>query len=203
MKKILYILAALYVFTSTPSKAADIIEITVSPGYTMPIWVNPGSPPEENIGGLSFTVRSYFGSLFFDEYDIEYGVEAGYFPLYSWDYTETFMGSQERYRSRYSVIPVIGQARFRFGLPTDDSFPYFVTGIGFFHWRRSYEYPESLPGAGIIRTSGTETRTTLGFTGGVGYWAQLSHNLHGDLMLRWTSSYSAINFHFGLGMMFF
>ena len=209
MRRIVFVLtAAALLFGAPRAEAMEGIEITVSPGYTIPIWGYAGTARDETAGGLSFTVRGYLGSMMVGEYEFDYGFEAGYFPLYSWEYTWDYgIWGEETYKSSYSVMPFLGQVRYRFGEPGDDSYFYGMSGLGFYHWRWKYEnsFPvyNYMTGQYVTEEdSGTATSTTLGLTAGVGYKAQLGDNLHGDVMLRWTGAYSVINLHFGLGMLF-
>lgn len=221
MKKFLVIVLGLVVFVTVTNVQAqkapqvviepmDQIEITGSPGYALPMWDygyhSTFQDENEKAGGLSFTARSYFGKFKYGKnYELDYGVEVGYIPLYKWEYYSGYRwwdDQDRKYMDKYSVIPILGQVRYRFGSPDENSFFYATTGLGFYHWRHSYEEPRLNENDEIFQYTNTESNTTLGITAAYGYKMGLGDNLHGDAMIRWTSAYSVINLSFGVGMDF-
>ncbi len=194
---VLFFTGNLYAYNVVTVDTMEDIEITFSPGYSIPMWdrYHYCAPEEDGIhGGISFTARSYFGKVSFGRmYEIDFGLETGYLPLYNWEYTD----QNGLHKLNYSVIPIIGQIRYRFGSPQDNSYFYATTGAGIFLLNFSYEceyYTPTKTDSGI--TPG------IGATAGYGYRMELGDNLHGDALIRWTSRYSAINLSFGLGMEF-
>ncbi|MGM0442543.1 MAG: hypothetical protein ACQEQC_09010, partial [Elusimicrobiota bacterium] len=206
MKKFLSVILFLGIFFTVNSVNAqeiviepmDQIEITASPGYALPMWDYGyySTIRNEKAGGLSLTARSYFGKFKYGkDYELDYGVEAGYIPLYKWDYT----ASSGYVSHKYSVIPILGQVRYRFGSPDENSYFYATTGLGFYHWRHAYEEPKwDSTNDEYFQYTNTDTRTTLGITAAYGYKMGLGDNLHGDAMIRWTSAYSVVNLSFGV-----
>ncbi len=205
MKRILALAACALLLYAVPSSAfepgtrMDGIEITLAPGYVIPLWTGyAGWGRNETSGGISFNARAYFGSFIIaDEYELDYGAEIGYLPLYSWDYSDTIGGDDFTYSTSYSVIPIIGQVRYRFGEPGDESYWYATSGLGFFMHRWSWEQPvrkgDIFTGITWEQDSGTETSTGLGLTASFGYKAGMF-----DFNGRWTSRWPAFNITAGI-----
>ncbi len=205
MKKILTLAACAMLLYALPARAfepgtrMESMEITLAPGYVVPLWGGyAGWGRDETSGGISFNARAYFGSFIIgDDYELDYGAEIGYLPLYSWDYSEDIGGDTYKNEASYSVIPIVGQVRYRFGEPGDESFWYATSGLGFFMWRYSYEYNYDTwsfaRGFHVAEESGTETSTGLGLTASFGYKAGMI-----DINGRWTSRWPAFNITAGI-----
>ena len=210
MKKlILLIAAATIMFSASAARAQGGMEIYAVPGYAIPTWTGYGYTAKgETSGGLSFGARAYFGSFeVSDDVALDYGAEISYVPLHSWEYTDTHTYGDEEtytYSHTYSIIPVIGQVRYRFGEPGDEAFWYATSGISMMQWRHAYEYPEVYGSWGdynVRQVSGTNTHTYTRLTASFGRRLQLGDNLIGDLSGRWIGGW-ALNLTFGVGMMF-
>ncbi len=204
MKRILAFAVCAMLLYAVPARAfepgtrMESMEITLAPGYVIPLWTGyAGWGSDETSGGISFNARAYFGSFMIgDEMELDYGAEIGYLPLYSWEYSDTLGGEEWNYKSSYSVIPIIGQVRYRFGEPELESYWYATSGLGLFMHRWSWEQPVNTGtfwNPDINQDSGTETSTGLGLTASFGYKAGMF-----DINGRWTSRWPAFNITAGI-----
>lgn len=197
MKRVLTVAVGMILLYAVPAGAfesgtrMDGMEITVAPGYSLPFWSGwAGWGESVTRGGISFVGRIYLGSFIIgDDIELDYGAEAGYIPIVSWDYTT----SAGDWSASYSIIPIVGQVRYRFGEPGDEAYWYATSGLGLIMRRWSWEQPVWNWDTGEYeQRSDTETSTGAGLTAGFGYKMPPF-----DFNIGYRTRYSGINLNAG------